>query len=155
MMIIHLQSYIIYITNCKVADLCRWTGEEEKAKTLFDLLPQCPVGRQRQRPHGGLQLFLRGGRATAISASHRSDLDVELFWLFVVKVRVAWVKVVLLLLGAACDVVKENQTRSRSETLTKSTSSWSNLTSIKTKDDEDYKDKIYRRCHVAISTLWD
>lgn len=70
---------------------------------MSDLLPQRPVGRQRQRAHGGLQLLLRGGRAAAIAAGHRSDLDVELFRLFVVKVRVAGVEVVLLLLGAACN----------------------------------------------------
>lgn len=83
------------------------SGGIKKAGEVFDLLPQRPVGRQRQRAHGGLQLFLRGGRAAAIAAGHRSDLDVELFGLFVVKVRVAGVEVVVLLLGAACDLVKE------------------------------------------------
>lgn len=64
-------------------------------------MSQASVGRQRQRPDGGLQLLLGGGRAAAVAAGHRPDLDVELLGLLVVEVGVAGVEVVLLLLGAA------------------------------------------------------
>lgn len=89
---------------------------------MFDLLPQRPVGRQRQRPHRSLQLFLRGGRAAAVAAGHRSDLDVELLGLLVVEVRVAGVEVVLLVLGAACDRSRRTRQRAVAESLTKSAS---------------------------------
>lgn len=57
---------------------------------------------QRECPHGGFQLLLSSGRVAAVAVGHWSDLDVELLGFFVVKVRVAGVKVVLLLLRAAC-----------------------------------------------------
>lgn len=59
------------------------------------------VWRQGEGPDGGLQLFLGGGGAAAAAVADRSDLDVELLGFFIVKVRVAGVKVVLLLLRAA------------------------------------------------------
>lgn len=98
------------------------TGEGKKEREVFDLLPQRPVGRQRQRPHRGLQLFLRGGRAAAVAAGHRSDLDVELLGLLVVEVRVAGVEVVLLVLGAACDRSRRTRQRAVAESLAKSPS---------------------------------
>lgn len=108
-----------------VLDSCMLTGEGKTESGVSDLLPQRPVGRQRQRPHGGLQLLLRGGRAAAVAAGHRSDLDVELLGLLVVKVRVAGVEVVLLLLGAACNREAgqgQQGKESRAESLAKSQS---------------------------------
>lgn len=56
------------------------------------------VGGQCECPHGGLQLHLCSSR---VAAAHRTDLDVELLGLLVVKVRVAGVEVVLLVLRGA------------------------------------------------------
>lgn len=56
--------------------------------------------RQRKRSHGGLQLFLGGGWVAA-AAGDRSDLNVELFGLVVIEVRVAGVKVVVFQLRTA------------------------------------------------------
>lgn len=59
------------------------------------------VWRQRERPHCGFQLLLSSSGVAAVAGGDWSDLDVELLGFFVVKVRVAGVKVVLLLLRAA------------------------------------------------------
>lgn len=72
-----------------------------KKQNKHNLLPDPSVGRQGERSDGGFQLFLCGSRVAAIAAGDRSDLDVELLGLLVIKVRVAGVKVVLLLLRAA------------------------------------------------------
>lgn len=64
--------------------------------SLFPLYPS--VGGQCECPHGGLQLHLCSSR---VAAAHRTDLDVELLGLLVVKVRVAGVEVVLLVLRGA------------------------------------------------------
>lgn len=65
--------------------------------SLFPLYPS--VGGQCECPHGGLQLHLCSSRVAA--AAHRTDLNVELLGLLVVKVRVAGVEVVLLVLRGA------------------------------------------------------
>lgn len=69
-------------------------------KNKHSLLPYPSVRRQRKGSDGGFQLFLGGGWVAA-AAGDRSDLNVELFWLVVVKVRVAGVKVVVLQLRTA------------------------------------------------------
>lgn len=62
--------------------------------------PYPSVRRQRKRSDGGFQLFLCGGRVAA-AAGDGSDLNVELFGLVIVEVRVAGVKVVVLQLRTA------------------------------------------------------
>lgn len=51
-----------------------------------NLLLRPSVGWQRKRPHGSFELLLCGNGAAAIAAGHRSDLNVELLGLFVIKV---------------------------------------------------------------------
>lgn len=57
---------------------------------------------QCECPHSGFQLLLSSRRVAAVAVGDWSDLDVELLGFVVVEVRVAGVKVVLLLLRAAC-----------------------------------------------------
>lgn len=66
-----------------------------------NLLSDSSVRRQGQSSHCSFQLLLCGCRVAAVAAGHRSDLDVELLGLLIVKVGVAGVEVVLLLLSAA------------------------------------------------------
>lgn len=67
----------------------------------YSLRSYPPVWRQGEGPNGGFQLFLGGGGVAAVAVGDWSDLDVELLGFFIVKVRVAGVKVVLLLPRAA------------------------------------------------------
>lgn len=89
-----------------------WEKIMFSGKYKLDLLSYASVGRQGERPHGGLQLLLSGGGAAATAAGDWPDLDVELLGLVVVEIGITRVEVVVLLLRAAYrerGAVKENK----------------------------------------------